>query len=311
MNRHVVCLCGSGRFWSEILAAAAELTLKGYIVLQPNFNTKQTPPNHTTREEKERLDLLHLDKITMSDEVVIVCPGGYVGESTARELFFAKRTGKLITFTHPKEFAARIRERLLPSWRKFLKAADDFVQQNYRGHGNVGLFPTSDVLIDQWIDDCSPPVPVSLISRAQAATPAAARLAAVMNDEIGKLRAHLVTVLDLLESAWGVIANAHAPGWGGGGDPREWVTVATKWRDEFLLLIKPDHPVMLATATLRKQNALREGLQRIIDTVRSRPADCADLLRDVQVEIENLAPLLSGWFGPDEPSGARAGLPKG
>lgn len=302
MNRHVVCLCGSGRFWSEILDTAAELTLKGYIVLQPNFNTKQTPPNHTTAEEKERLDLLHLDKITMSNEVVIVCPEGYVGESTARELFFAKRTGKLITFTHPEEFAARIRGRLVPSWREFLKAADDFVQRNYRGRGNVGLSPTSDVLIDRWVADCPASARVSLISRAQIATPAAARLAAVMSDEIGKLRAHLVTVLDLLESAWGVIANAHAPGWSGGGDPREWVTVATKWRDEFLLLIKPDHPVMLATATLRKQNALRESLQRIIDTVRSRPADCADLLQDVLTCVERVGPLLAGWAGPEIPA---------
>lgn len=298
MKRHVVCLCGSGRFWSEILETAAELTLKGYIVLQPNFNTKQVPPNHTTTEEKERLDLLHLDKISMADEVVIVCPGGYVGESTARELFFAKRTGKLITFTHPEEFAARID----PSWREFLKAADDFVQRNYRVHGNVGLFPTSDVLIDRWEADCPAFARVSLVSRAQAALPAAKRLAAVMNSEIGELRAHLVTVLDLLEHAWGVIANAPAPDWGSGGDPREWVEIAKKWRDDFLLLIKPDHPVMLATATLRKQNALRAGLQRIIDTVRSRPADCADLMRDVQAEIESIGPLLAGWAGPEIPA---------
>lgn len=302
MKRHVVCLCGSGRFWSEILDVAAELTLKGYIVLQPNFNTKQAPPNHTTTEEKERLDLLHLDKISMADEVVIVCPEGYVGESTARELFFAKRTGKPIAFTHPEEFAARIRERFDSSWREFLKAADDFVQRNYRAHGNVGLFPTSDVLIDRWEADCPASVRVSLISRAQAALPAAARHAAVMNSEIGELRAHLVIVLDLLERAWGVIANAPAPKWGSNSDPRMWIEIAEKWRDEFHLLIKPDHPVMLATATLRKQNELRAGLQRIIDTVRSRPADCADLLRDVQAEIESIGPLLAGWAGPEIPA---------
>lgn len=296
MKRHVVCLCGSGRFWSEILDVAAELTLKGCIVLQPNFNTKQSPPNHTTVDEKKRLDLLHLDKIRMADEVVIVCPGGYVGESTARELFFAKRTGKLVSFTHAREFASHAGA---TSFREFLREADKSCCTSLL----LDPVPKFDALIDQLIAECSRiPIPVSLVSRAQAALPAAKRLAAVMNSEIGELRAHLVTMLDLLEHAWGVIANAPAPDWGGGGDPREWVEIAKKWRDKFLLLIKPDHPVMLATATLRKQNALREGLQRIIDTVRSRPADCADLLRDVQAEIESIGPLLAGWAGPEIPA---------
>lgn len=296
MKRYVVCLCGSGRFWSEILDVAAELTLKGYVVLQPNFNTKQSPPNHTTADEKKRLDLLHLDKIRMADEVLIVCPEGYVGESTAFELFFAKRMGKAVSFTHAREFAAQASA---TSFREFLRAADRSCCTSLL----LDPVPKFDELFDQLIAVCArTPIPKSRVSRAQSVLPAAAQHAATLHGEIGELRAHLVTVLDLLEHAWGVIANAPAPDWGSGGDPREWVEIAEKWRDDFLLLIKPDHPVMLATATLRKQNALRAGLQRIIDTVRSRPADCADLMRDVQAEIESIGPLLAGWAGPEIPA---------
>lgn len=286
MKRYVVCLCGSGRFWSEILDVAAELTLKGYVVLQPNFNTKQSPPNHTTADEKKRLDLLHLDKIRMADEVLIVCPEGYVGESTAFELFFAKRMGKAVSFTHAREFAAQASA---TSFREFLRAADRSCCTSLL----LDPVPKFDELFDQLIAVCArTPIPKSRVSRAQSVLPAAARHAATLHGEIGELRKHLAGALDLLEHAWGVIANAPAPDWGGGGDPDEWVKIAKRWRDAFLLLIKPDHPVMLATATLRKQAALRQRAQQIIDLVRGRPTTCSDLVRDVEDVIRELGSLL-------------------
>lgn len=37
----------------------------------------------------------------MPDRVVVVNPGGYVGDSTSREISYARATGKPILFTDP------------------------------------------------------------------------------------------------------------------------------------------------------------------------------------------------------------------
>lgn len=47
-------------------------------------------------QAKPRLDELHLRKIDLADEVLILNVGGYIGESTARELAYAREHGKRI-----------------------------------------------------------------------------------------------------------------------------------------------------------------------------------------------------------------------
>ena len=41
---------------------------------------------------------MHLQKIRMADEVFIVDPGGYVGESTRREIAYAESLGKPVRY---------------------------------------------------------------------------------------------------------------------------------------------------------------------------------------------------------------------
>lgn len=50
------------------------------------------------------LDAVHLRKIDLADRVLVVNPGGYVGESTTREIAYARGAGKPVAFTHPGEF---------------------------------------------------------------------------------------------------------------------------------------------------------------------------------------------------------------
>ncbi|GHD52192.1 hypothetical protein GCM10010335_64320 [Streptomyces galbus] len=50
---------------------------------------------------KAQLDTLHHRKIDLADEVLIVNPDGYIGESTRREIDYARRLGKPIRYTHP------------------------------------------------------------------------------------------------------------------------------------------------------------------------------------------------------------------
>jgi len=47
---------------------------------------------------KAALDKLHLRKIELADEVLVLNVGGYIGESTRRELEYARKLGKTIRF---------------------------------------------------------------------------------------------------------------------------------------------------------------------------------------------------------------------
>lgn len=92
----VVCLCGSMRFADEIRAVNRDLTIAGVIVLAPGETEGEI-----TEEQKAALGALHLRRIDLCDRVLIVNPGGYVGGSTAREIDYARASGKPVAFTDP------------------------------------------------------------------------------------------------------------------------------------------------------------------------------------------------------------------
>lgn len=92
----IVCLCGSARFADEFRAVAQALALTGVIVVAPA--DLEHPP---TAAEKAVLDALHLRKIDLADRVLVVNPGGYLGESTRREIAYARSRGKPVQFTGP------------------------------------------------------------------------------------------------------------------------------------------------------------------------------------------------------------------
>ena len=92
----IVCICGSAKFMAEMRAANRELTFAGVIVVAPSEADESPTP-----EQKTVLDALHLRKIDLADRVLIVNPGGYVGDSARREIAYAQTVGKPITFTDP------------------------------------------------------------------------------------------------------------------------------------------------------------------------------------------------------------------
>jgi len=97
----IVCLCGSTRFVDHFTEWQKRLTVAGNIVLSIEIVTTQThedDPQHCDPELKVRLDELHLRKIDLADEVVVLNVGGYIGESTRKEIEHAKRTGKGIVY---------------------------------------------------------------------------------------------------------------------------------------------------------------------------------------------------------------------
>jgi len=90
----VVCLCGSTRFRAEFVEVNRRLTMAGRIVVAPGVFAHDGDP--LTEQEKEGLDALHLRKIDLADFVYVVDPGGYIGDSTRREIAYARSTGKSI-----------------------------------------------------------------------------------------------------------------------------------------------------------------------------------------------------------------------
>lgn len=72
------------------------LTLAGVIVLMPG--EIDIP---ITDEQKAALGELHLRNIDVADRVVVVNRGEHFGESTTREIGYARAAGKPVTFVGP------------------------------------------------------------------------------------------------------------------------------------------------------------------------------------------------------------------
>lgn len=93
----IVCLCGSTKFKEEFELANKEETLKGYIVLTVGFFA-HCDPEPPTKEQKSKLDALHKNKILLSEEILVINPGDYIGESTKSEIDFAIKHGKKVRY---------------------------------------------------------------------------------------------------------------------------------------------------------------------------------------------------------------------
>lgn len=99
----VVCLCGSTRFFKEFQQANYRETMQGNIVLSVGFYAHTSEQAHGENvgcepSQKIRLDVLHLRKIDLADEILVLNVGGYIGESTKREIEYALSTGKPIRY---------------------------------------------------------------------------------------------------------------------------------------------------------------------------------------------------------------------
>lgn len=88
----VVCLCGSTKFKAQYEQANREETLKGHIVLSVGL-FGHIEGLEMNGAEKGMLDELHLRKIDLADEVLVLNVGGYIGSSTKNEIQYALDLG--------------------------------------------------------------------------------------------------------------------------------------------------------------------------------------------------------------------------
>ena len=98
----IICLCGSTRFKDAFIEETRNETLKGKIVLSVGLFGHMEGLD-MSGETKKMLDELHLRKIDLADEVRFLNVGGYIGDSTKRELEYATKKGKIVTFLEEKK----------------------------------------------------------------------------------------------------------------------------------------------------------------------------------------------------------------
>lgn len=94
----VVTLCGSTKFKEQFIKAQKRLTLEGYIVISVGLFGHSGDMEVWTEGTKAMLDDMHMRKIDMADEIFVINVGGYIGESTRREIDYAASKGMTIRY---------------------------------------------------------------------------------------------------------------------------------------------------------------------------------------------------------------------
>lgn len=103
----VICLCGSTRFTEQMLMKQWELTTNGYVVLGwcslPTSYTQGVAEDHIAEKEgiRDVVNEMHLRKIDISDEVLVINVEGYMGDDTKREIRYAASKGIPISYLEP------------------------------------------------------------------------------------------------------------------------------------------------------------------------------------------------------------------
>lgn len=108
----IVVLCGSTRFSEAFREANLRETLAGNIVLSIGCDMRSDADLFAAMTDEERagvkarLDELHLRKIDLASEVLVLNVGGYVGESTQREISYALEHDKPLRWLEDSDMIA-------------------------------------------------------------------------------------------------------------------------------------------------------------------------------------------------------------
>lgn len=113
-----ITLCGSTKFKAAFEKWNRRLSLEGHSVYSVAFFGHAG--ERLTAEQKTALDAVHLRKIDNSDVVFVLDVGGYLGESTRREIAYAESEGKEV--------------RYLSSHPDYVAPSEEHVQQDIADH---------------------------------------------------------------------------------------------------------------------------------------------------------------------------------
>lgn len=109
----VVCLCGSTRFKDAFIQANKDETLKGKIVLSVGL-FGHVEGLDMEGKCKTDLDQLHLRKIDLADEILVLNVGGYIGSSTSKEVKYAEANNKIVSYLESSDQEAVVHDIKIP-----------------------------------------------------------------------------------------------------------------------------------------------------------------------------------------------------
>ena len=82
----IITVCGSLRFYKEMMEITEKMELQGNCMLVPIYNPTRPNKDDFTKEEALMLDKMHKERIKLSNAILVVNVNDYIGSSTKSEL---------------------------------------------------------------------------------------------------------------------------------------------------------------------------------------------------------------------------------
>ena len=92
----IIAVCGSVKFKDEMLEYQNEQMKNGKWILLPE--NMDIDIQMIDRRVKKQMDKLHLRKIDCADKVLVWNRNGYIGESTMKEIEYARYHNRFVEF---------------------------------------------------------------------------------------------------------------------------------------------------------------------------------------------------------------------
>ena len=94
----IITVCGSLRFYKEMMEITEKMELQGNCILVPIYNHARPNKDDFIEEDALMLDKMHKERIKLADAILVVNVDGYIGNSTKSEIEFAKSLNKEILY---------------------------------------------------------------------------------------------------------------------------------------------------------------------------------------------------------------------
>jgi hypothetical protein len=109
INGMKITLCGSAKFEQQFKEMNERLSLAGHVVYSLAIypSDKGGDKDWYSPAQKERLDAVHFAKIRNSDAIYVIAPGNYIGESTQKEIDYARKLKKKIFSASPIDYLTK------------------------------------------------------------------------------------------------------------------------------------------------------------------------------------------------------------
>lgn len=94
----IITVCGSLRFYKEMMEITEKMELQGNCMLVPIYNPARPNKDDFIEEDALMLDKMHKERIKLADAILVVNVDGHIGNSTKSEIEFAKSLNKEILY---------------------------------------------------------------------------------------------------------------------------------------------------------------------------------------------------------------------